>query len=941
MRSRLSFLSLTLSLLFTPWAHAQTASKEGPTFALRAGRVITAAAQGQWGIENAVILVRDGKIAAVGRDVAIPSGITVIDLPDATVMPGLVAAAAAGPVSQGPESVRAAYRAADAVDRYADTRRTLAAGVTTMHISPGWNRLVAGRGAVVRLAGPPEQRILAADTDLTITLADSALNPPSITDYLVPPSSDNEIRPPRLQRPSSRMGQYLALREAVSDALNPGPVAKFDTHLASLADAWRANTPLRIQAQRGADLAGALTYLGAQKKAGYLVGGLEAARMSDQLAAAGFPLVYTIDAPFRSPGRNLGNDPDALAGDTRALAALARVRLALGVTPDQPAADLRLAAATALRAGLSPQRVIDAITRVPAEILGVAARVGSIEPGKDADLLVLTGDPLATATHVQRVYVLGRVAYDASMETPDAAPRAARASTPVVVRAGTIWLGPDNYLENGSVLIEDGVITQVGKSVSVPPAARVIDAGADAFVTPGFIDAFGHLGLDADTNPTGPDASLSRTVGAADLAELRVARAGVTTVMLAPYRASGSGSQVSAVKTAGATRAQRVVAPTAAVFFDVSDAEPLSVADRFRPRLEAGKKYAETWKKYHADLADWEKKRAEGKATEPTAPQAADETPAAPAKEDPITGTWQIRVFGGPTNDERTGKIQLKLTGSKFEGRIIELAVPVEAKIVGELDAKRITGRIEVESRGFGFPTFEGTISEPDKASGTISIPNVLTIQFEMRRIDKGDIEFKVQSSRKKKTTGKDGRPLPPRIDESLEPFRAAIEKRIPIVVAASGAARIDAVLDILADEYDLPLVLIDPDETNAHADRLVKKQVGIIGPADPMQRRDDRWVVPHDRMARLGLRVAFQSNAEDAARNLPSVALFAVERGLSAEKALAALTIDAASMFKLDSKIGRIAPGCAGDLVIFSGHPFQTSSTVRRVLVGGEEVTP
>jgi imidazolonepropionase-like amidohydrolase len=933
-------LALLLAVLapITIAAAAQPGAAGG-TFAIRAGRVITAAAQGPWAIENAVVLVRDGKIVGVGKDLAIPPGMRIIDLPNATVMPGLVSASSSGPVSQGPESVRAAYRAADAVDRYNDNRRTLAAGVTSMHVSPGWNRLVSGRGAVVRLAGPPEGRVLAADTDLSVTLGEGAYNPPGLIEFLVPPSSDNEIKPPIAQRPSSRIGQYLALREAVAEAMNPGPLSKFDAHMAALAEAWRSGTPVRVQAQRSADIAGAVDFLTGAKKSGYVVGGLEAAGVADRLAAAGLPLVYTVDLPLRAPGRDLGNDPGALVADTATLSALSRVRLAIGLTPSQPAADLRLAAATALRAGLSPQRVIDAITRVPAELLGVGQRVGSLEAGKDADLLVLSGDPLATSTHVQCVYVMGRVAYDiesehaADSEGPSATPR------PVVVRGGTIWLGPNNWLENGAVLIENGTITQVGKGVATPPTARVIDAGPEAFITPGFIDAFGHLGLDGDNNTTGPDVSLSRIIGVADEADLRVARAGVTTVMLAPYRAGASGSQVSAIKSAGVTREQRVVAPTAGVYFDIGETDPISIAERFRPRLEAGKKYAETWKKYQTDLAEWEKKRAEGKAVEAPAPAPTEEAPAAPAKEDPVTGTWAIRVFGGPTPDERNGKILLKLTGSKFEGRITEPAIPVEAKIIGELDGKRLTGRVEVETRGFGYPTFEGTLESEDRVTGTISLPNVLTIQFDMRRIDKGDVEFKVQTTRRKATTGKDGRPLPPKVDDALEPFRAVIEKRIPVVVGVTGADRIDAVLDILVDQYDVAVVLLSPDATGPHIERMVRKQVGVIGPTGVMQREAERWVFPHDALSRLGLRVAFQSNAEDAARTLPGVALYAVERGLSPEQALAALTTDAAAMYKLESKIGRIAPGCQGDLVIFSGHPFETSSTVKGVIVGGEEV--
>jgi imidazolonepropionase-like amidohydrolase len=225
--------------------------------------------------------------------------------------------------------------------------------------------------------------------------------------------------------------------------------------------------------------------------------------------------------------------------------------------------------------------------------------------------------------------------------------------------------------------------------------------------------------------------------------------------------------------------------------------------------------------------------------------------------------------------------------------------------------------------------------------TGTISIQNLpVQINFDMTRTDKGDVEFKVQTSRKKSTTGKDGRPLPPKVDEALEPFRAVIEKRIPIVVAVSGADGIDAVLDVLVDQYDIPVVFLSPDKTDAHAERMVKKEVGVIAPTGVLQRDREKWRLPADELSRKGIRVAFQSNAEDGARTLPGVALYAVERGLSPEAALAALTIDAAKMYKLDAHVGQIAPGREGDLVIFSGHPFEAGSALQRVIIGGEEVT-
>jgi len=939
---------LTAVLAALPLAAAASAqAQSGGSFALRAGKVYTVDGKSQGPIEGCTIIVRNGVIVAVGKDVAVPPDLTLIELPDATVTPGFVAAAAAPMNSGGPESIRAAYRAADAFDRYEDERETLATGVTTMHLSPGWNRLVPGRGAVVHLGGPASKRMLKEESDLTITLGEGAFNAPSLVDELVPPSSDNAITPAQPQLPAARIGQYLALKEAIQRAGQPaeaagaaGAGAKFDVHSAALAEAWRSNLPIRVQAVRSADLAGAVNFLAQEKRTGYLVGGTEVASAAELLVQAGVPLVYTVGSSFNTPGRNLGNSPDALTGDLADLSKLAGLKLALGVEPGQGAGDLRLAAATALRSGLSRQRVLEAVTRVPAEILGVSGTVGSLEAGKQADLLILSGDPLSTTTQVERVYVSGRLAYEPGMRRKaDATASLDSGAGPLVVRAGTIWMGPGDWMNDGEILIEDGKITQVGKRVSVPRGARVIDAGAHAFVTPGFIDAYGHLGLDGDTGSIGPELSLSGLIGAPDLSELRVARAGVTTVMTAPYRASGQGSRVAAIKTAGTTRDQRVVTDTAGLVFDLGDADPTAVAERLKPRLEAGKRYQETWKKYETELAEWEKKKADG-TLEAAKPKVVEEA-AGPAKpEDPITGSWRARVFGGPIppDDEREGTIAFKLTGNQFEGRLIEPVVPVEFRIQGTLDGKKLSGKLEIETRGMGYPTFEGTIDREDHISGTISFQG-LTINFEMRRTDKSEVEFKVQTSRKRKTTGKDGRPLPPKVEEGLEPVRLVLEKKIPVVVSCTTAAQIDAALDVLVDQYDLPVVLLNADGARLHSARLKAKNVAVVPAPAVIQGDGADRTAPLDELSRLGVRVGMQSDAEDAARNLPSMALYAVEQGFSPEAALAALTIDTARMYKLDGRLGSIAPGKEGDLVIFSGYPFDAEASIRNVIVGGEEV--
>ncbi|MFK7962267.1 MAG: amidohydrolase family protein [Phycisphaerales bacterium] len=905
-------------------AGAPALAGDGPSFAIRAGRIMPVSTDHPAVIEDGIIVVRDGRIVAIGADVDVPAGIDLVEMPDATITPGFVAASTSIAGNRGGDiSIGAGYRAVDSFDHYADQRETLAAGVTTVHLNPGWHRLLSGQGAVVRLGGEGPDRILLDEADLTITLGPSVVLPPNMIEYTVPPSPDQAIKPAMPQRPGSRMTQFLALKEALEAAGAEG--ADWSSHALALNEAWAGGRPVRVQAQQAVDLTGALNFMRTAGRTGYLVGGADAVDVADQIASSGVPLVYTVDATFRRPGADIGENPAANERFIRDLAAFGDVEhLAIALPNGRPAGDLRMAAALAGRSGLSAERRLAAITRIPAEILGVDDEVGSLAVGRRADMLVMTGDPLATQTHVQRVYVDGRVAY--SRATSDA----------LVVRAGTIWLGEDGYLEGGEVLIEDGRITEVGRRVGRPPHARVMDAGPDGFVTPGLIDAYGHLGLRGDRGTLAPNLTLTRLIGVPDLPEMRVARSGITSVLLAPYGVNNAGGQVSAIKTAGHSRTHRIIRDTAAVSFAVGG-DPRGIPGQLRGRLEQGKKYAETWKKYEADLAEWKKKAAEGKTTV-AKPTIVEETSEG-EKADPVTGTWAATLSGGPLPEEQTGRVVFKLNGTSIEGRIIEPEVPEDVRITGELDGKKMSGEIELDTGGMGTPTWQGELVEEDLIRGTAGLAGMVTVDFEMRRTDKASVEFKVTRSRR--TTGADGRPLPPKVDEALEPIRALLEKRIPAIVDVTDHQAITAVLDVLVGQYELPVILRNAGEAARVAERLHESEIGVVLPTNVIRREDGMPYHQGLDLSRRGVSVAFQSAAGDGARTLRDVAIYAVERGLSPDVALRAMTVDAARMYHLEDRLGSIAAGRDGDLVIFSGHPLDAETSVERVIIGGEEIRP
>lgn len=919
MTGRILWLAALTTGLLLPQA---SRCEEGNSFVLRAGQILPVSPGLPWVIRDGIVVVRDGRITAVGADVEIPRDLPLIERPDEVVMPGLVAAITEeGGRHGGDESIAAGYLAADAFDRYGNFARTLAAGVTTVHLNAGDHRLLSGQGAVVKLAGPPESRVLLSQADLNINLGEAINAPPPDVTFPFPASSDVAIPVPKLQRPSSRMGQLIGLDEALEAALGDEPDAPYSHHSRALAAAWKAGRALRVNADRAVDLLAALDYLKRKNRKGYLVGGAEAYRVAATLRREKVPLVYRPRSRFRSTGMDLGSDPDVLSTDYGDLDRLDGVTVALGVPLGQPISDLRLAAVAVCGAGVDARRTLEAVTRIPAEILGVAQRVGSLAPGRDADLLVLSDDPLKVRAHVRQVFVNGVKVFESRPS-----------SGALVVRAGTIWVSPEKRVRDGEILIEDGKIAAVGESVPHPPSARVIDAGPDAFVTPGFVDGRGHLGMMGDRSSVPPDIDLTRLVGAPDETHRRVARAGVTTVVMSPYTYSPRGSRLSAVKTAGRSREERVLRGTAAVAFNVRGGDPATVEDSTRNVLAAGKRYLEKWQKYEKELAEYLEKKKKGEKIEGKKP---DEV-VKEAVADPITGVWAGEAFGGPLPAPQSGKVALQLDGDQVEGRVIDPVNVPEHRIVMTLGGKRLTGYVEVDTGGMGQPKIEAEIIEEDKITGKATVAGI-SVQFRGTRVEKGAVEFKVTKRRR----SRGGRPLPPKVDPSLEPIRALLEKRIPALVDVSGPAQIREILKLFLDEFKTPVVLLNAEGAHQNAERLAKAKVGVVLPRNLVRQRHHRDFHLGDDLARRGIPLAFQSGAEDGARDLPFHVLYAVERGLAADAALAALTLDVARMYKLDDRIGSLEPGKDGDLNIFRGHPFKAGSRVQRVIINGEEVKP
>jgi len=902
------------------------------------------------------MLIVDGKVAEIAATLQPPADAKVIDLGAAVLMPGLVDAtttlAGSSDYLQNAvwkdEAVAAHFDPADAFDPWGDWRPALLGGVTTVYLSCGERRLVSGQGAVAKLASQGGgATLLARQSALEINLGASSLAPPQLVDPPMPPAADRPIVPGVTQLPSTRVAQLLAVREAFEGARangGAGGVAQ-----SALAAAVQARRPLRISADESADLLRATQLARELGHPAVLVGGAEAMLVADQLAAARYPVVLEVGLSLSRPptDRLPGPDEALLRAETASELVRRGIKVALATAPGNDPAELLMAGALALRGGLTTEQAVAAVTRVPAELLGVGHRVGCLMPGKDADFVALSGAPFLRSSHVQKVWVEGRLVADA---TAASAEHSARGGT-VVLKAGTVLTATGAPIRDGGVAIADGRIVSVGADVAVPPGATVIDLGRNAVLTPGFLDCNSHLELGEDRTNLSLDFDLVQAVAGAGEEALAVARGGVTTALVQTWQAHQNGSRVVALKTAGASRSERLVDGLAAVkWYWRGPFDPIVTADRLRGALAEGKRYSDAWNKYRDDLAKW---TAEQKAKGPAPVEAA--KPAAESKEatetekekkaDALTGKWDITVSGGPIPEPQTGTMRLNLDGEKVSGQFAALFGDEEnpREVSGSFVGKTLKLEIDVEIP-VGKPVIEAELDADDHLAGKLRLGDRFAFDFSGQRTDKVFTEV-VSVKKVKKEKGADGKPVAPELKAELEPWRRVFAGELPVLLECDTAIGIRHALKVLA-EAKVEVVLLGAAELLALPREewkglvkgvVVAEQVdGVRLAADGTTRQR---FVPAIEFAAAGLPVGFQSHGITAGRGLALNAAWAVRQGMDPGAALRALTIDAARLFHVDDQVGSLEPGKQGDVLAFSGDPFELSSRLLKVFVAGREV--
>ncbi len=616
-------ISILISTFIVPTVSAQ----ENSVVAIRAGTILPVTSAP---IQNGIVLIRDGKIEAVGKNLKIPDGAEVIDATDKVVIPGLIDAftTLAERSRDDEESVTPDIRAKDAFDFYGKYRRLLAGGVTTVYISPGQRRLISGLGAVVKLAGGSiDERCLKDTSALRITLGELPKNPPSIFKPPLPPDPCHPLLPVENQLPTTRMAEMAVLRKVFTDAkwAMKQKETETDSKMQALLPVLKRKLPVRVNCHTAQDIRNAIRFAETFRLKLIIEGATEAYEVIDEIKSSKSPVVVT---GIFEPGRQQLKDytTDIALGRVNpanpALLAKAGVKFAITSPTDETIPDLQFIAGYAVSQGLSPQNALKAVTITPAEILGLSDRIGSIEKGKDADLVILTAEPFEIHSIIDKTLINGKVVYT----RPEVEPKKEETEQASItaIRAGKILTASHGRINDGLILIEGNKITYVGGPKEIPKKATVIDA-TKSVVIPGMIDIHSHLGLHAESEPvkmnpsaptSGPDSGNMRLVSIANAVKpndegfREVLRSGVTSVLLAPRTRGFISGNAALIKLTGDSTKEMIVKEYAAVKFSMlgERARMARIWDA-RDQLKRAKEYAERWDDYERKYKEYERRR--------------------------------------------------------------------------------------------------------------------------------------------------------------------------------------------------------------------------------------------------------------------------------------------------------------------------------------------
>jgi imidazolonepropionase-like amidohydrolase len=385
-----------------------TASANAQTVAITGGKVYPVSGPV---IENGTVLVRDGKIVAVGANVTVPNDATRIDATGKWVTPGLIhaftglGAVEIGQVqgtvdvsARGDSGVAASFPVWEGINP-ASTMLAPARndGITSVVIVPQGG-LIAGQAALIDLV------------------------PGTMSDMIdkAPVAMVAQFGNPRSGGSNARGEQYARLKEILEDArvyarrrseferAQTRPFAARRADLEALIPVVEGRLPLMVNVDQASDIDAVLRLARETNVKVIIAGAAESWMVADRLAAANVPVI--VGSMNNIPGSfsTLGSRQETPALLQRARAKLVLIANGSGGEEVFNVRNLKYDAGVAVAYGLPWDEALRAITLTPAEVFGVSNRLGSLQPGRDANIVVWSGDPFEFSTRVEHVLIRGR-----------------------------------------------------------------------------------------------------------------------------------------------------------------------------------------------------------------------------------------------------------------------------------------------------------------------------------------------------------------------------------------------------------------------------------------------------------------------------------------------------------------------------------------------------
>lgn len=398
--------------------------------AIRGGRVLPISSEP---IDNGVVLIRDGKITAVGKALSIPIDAKVIDATGKVVMPGFIEPHSSGALSQSNEvnPIVPFLSVIDGIDPgrefFDDCRRN---GVTTVAVVPGNATMIGGQAAIIKTAGTyVDDMILKRHAGIKISVSPTA-GTARMSHYNrlrrelqrardavdgVGDERPNAERPAvpapatGSQNPSEERKDEQADRPAATDP------SQADAQRAAMAKLVKGEFPAFLYCANGMDALQAIQLVETFKLKAVLVAGRDCYQAIDAIARSKLPVILDENLVSWRTDPRTGEDEKIVLPKLYRDGGVSVTFQSSGATASTLGNSfLWYQAAIAVKYGTPLGDALKAITARPAEILGIAQFVGTLEPKKDADIVILSGDPLKIDTWVETTIVNGRVVYERS-----------------------------------------------------------------------------------------------------------------------------------------------------------------------------------------------------------------------------------------------------------------------------------------------------------------------------------------------------------------------------------------------------------------------------------------------------------------------------------------------------------------------------------------------